>query len=224
MDCHYKFLRMPFGMMNSGATLTRAVKKLLCGMDTVVDYIDDLLIHTETWEAYVKTISELFKLLQEANLTNLKSKVERNLNDYNNDDDDDDDDTDGGDSGDSGVVIIMWIVIAVAVVMIVLPVLMVMQNWYLQDQLQKEEPAQPDVEAKVAIRLRERVDAATAFYQADKTSENQGQVQNYRAEEIHTSDPDEEFRQPLKAKSQKNSIPISKCSEAMGGTGFQNCP
>ncbi|GFO24248.1 Zinc finger protein [Plakobranchus ocellatus] len=69
MDCHYEFLRMPFGMMNSGATLTRAVKKLLCGMDNVVDYTDDLLIHTETWEAHVKTLSELFKRLQEANFT-----------------------------------------------------------------------------------------------------------------------------------------------------------
>ncbi|GFO48854.1 Pol polyprotein [Plakobranchus ocellatus] len=58
------FLRMPFGMMNSGAMLTRAVKKLLCRMDNVVD---DLLIHTETWEAHVKTLSELFKRLQEAN-------------------------------------------------------------------------------------------------------------------------------------------------------------
>ncbi|GFO39480.1 Zinc finger protein [Plakobranchus ocellatus] len=67
MDCHYEFLRMPFGMMNSGATLTRAVKKLLCGMDNVVDYIDELLIHTETWEAHVKTQSELFRRLQEAN-------------------------------------------------------------------------------------------------------------------------------------------------------------
>ncbi|GFN84804.1 Zinc finger protein, partial [Plakobranchus ocellatus] len=69
MDCHYEFLRMPFEMMNSGATLTRAVKKLLCGMDNVVDYIDDLLIHTETWEAHVKTLSGLFKRLQEANFT-----------------------------------------------------------------------------------------------------------------------------------------------------------
>ncbi|GFN92046.1 Zinc finger protein [Plakobranchus ocellatus] len=55
--------------MNSGATLTRAVKKLLCGMDNVVDYIDNLLIHTKTWEAHVKTLSELFKRLQEANFT-----------------------------------------------------------------------------------------------------------------------------------------------------------
>ncbi|GFO29989.1 Zinc finger protein [Plakobranchus ocellatus] len=69
MDCHYEFLRMRFRMMNSGATLTRAVKKLLCEMDNVVDYIDDLLIHTETWEAHVKTLSELFKRLHEANFT-----------------------------------------------------------------------------------------------------------------------------------------------------------
>ncbi|GFO38418.1 Zinc finger protein [Plakobranchus ocellatus] len=69
MDCHYEFLRMPFGMMNSRATLTRAVKKLLCGMNNVVDYIDDLLIHTETWEAHVKTLNELFKRHQEANFT-----------------------------------------------------------------------------------------------------------------------------------------------------------
>ncbi|GFO16098.1 Pol polyprotein [Plakobranchus ocellatus] len=44
-------------------------KKLLCGMDNVVDYIDDLLVHTEIWEAHVKTLSELFKRLQEANFT-----------------------------------------------------------------------------------------------------------------------------------------------------------
>ncbi|GFS00143.1 zinc finger protein [Elysia marginata] len=69
MDCHYEFLRMPFGMMNSGATPTRAVKKLLCGMDNVVDYIDDLLDHTEIWKAHMETLAELFRRLREANFT-----------------------------------------------------------------------------------------------------------------------------------------------------------
>ncbi|GFN96817.1 Zinc finger protein [Plakobranchus ocellatus] len=32
MDCHFEFSRMPFGMMNLGATLTRAVKMLMGGM------------------------------------------------------------------------------------------------------------------------------------------------------------------------------------------------
>ncbi|GFO27800.1 Pol polyprotein, partial [Plakobranchus ocellatus] len=35
----------------------------------MVGYIDDLLIHTEIWEAHVKTLSELFKRFQEANFT-----------------------------------------------------------------------------------------------------------------------------------------------------------
>ena len=39
---HYEFLRMPFGMVNFGTTMTRAVRRLLERMDNVVDYIDDL--------------------------------------------------------------------------------------------------------------------------------------------------------------------------------------
>ncbi|GFO05636.1 reverse transcriptase [Plakobranchus ocellatus] len=39
--------------------------------------------------------------------------------------------------------------------------------------------------------------------ETDKTLENQGQVQNHSAEEIHASDPDEAFLQFLDAKSQK---------------------
>ena len=46
---HYEYLRMPFGIVHSGMTMTRAVRKLLDGMDNVVDYIDDLLVHTRTW-------------------------------------------------------------------------------------------------------------------------------------------------------------------------------
>ncbi|GFN77420.1 Pol polyprotein [Plakobranchus ocellatus] len=46
MHRHCKFLRMPFGVMVSGATLTCSAKMLLRGMDYVVDYLDDLLVHT----------------------------------------------------------------------------------------------------------------------------------------------------------------------------------
>ena len=47
---------MPFGMVNSGMTMTRAVRKLLDCMDSVVDYIDELLVHTRTWEEHVHTL------------------------------------------------------------------------------------------------------------------------------------------------------------------------
>ena len=68
MGPHYEYLRMPFRMVNSGMTVTRAVRQLLDGMENVVDYIDDLLVHTRTWEEHVQTLKELIKRLKAANL------------------------------------------------------------------------------------------------------------------------------------------------------------
>ncbi|GFN98223.1 transposon tf2-12 polyprotein [Plakobranchus ocellatus] len=68
MDRHYKFLRMPFGMMNSGATLTHAVQMLLRGMDHVVDFVGDMLVDT-TREDGVSTLKELIRRLQRGNFT-----------------------------------------------------------------------------------------------------------------------------------------------------------
>ena len=41
----YEFLRMPFEMKNSGATLVRGIRKLLQDMDNVECYIDDLIVY-----------------------------------------------------------------------------------------------------------------------------------------------------------------------------------
>ena len=68
MGQHYEYLRMSFGMVNSGVTMTRAVRKLLDGMDNVGDYIDDLIVHTRTLEEHVQTLKELFKRLKAVNL------------------------------------------------------------------------------------------------------------------------------------------------------------
>ncbi|RUS69253.1 hypothetical protein EGW08_022986 [Elysia chlorotica] len=76
MGQHYEFLRMPFGMVNSGMTMTRAVRRLLEGMDNVVDYIDDLLVHTKTWEEHLQVLEELFKRLKAANLVARPTKCE----------------------------------------------------------------------------------------------------------------------------------------------------
>jgi hypothetical protein len=40
-DGSYEFVRMPFGMMNSGATLVRGIRKLLDDLDEADSYIDD---------------------------------------------------------------------------------------------------------------------------------------------------------------------------------------
>ena len=76
MGQHYEFLRMPFGMVNSGMTMIRAVRRLLEGMDNVVDYIDDLLVHTKTWEEHLQVLEELFKRLKAANLVARPTKCE----------------------------------------------------------------------------------------------------------------------------------------------------
>ncbi|GFO20592.1 transposon ty3-i Gag-Pol polyprotein [Plakobranchus ocellatus] len=60
---------MPFGMINSGAPMTRAVRMLVKGMDYVVDYVDYPLVHTPTWMDHVKTLMEIYRRLQRMNFT-----------------------------------------------------------------------------------------------------------------------------------------------------------
>ena len=60
--------------MNSGATFTRMVRKVLCGLSNVDSYIDDILIYTETWEEHVKVLNEVLDRIQRAGLTIKVSK------------------------------------------------------------------------------------------------------------------------------------------------------
>ena len=73
-DGHYEFLRMPFGMVNSGATLKKGMKKVLQGLKNVEYYWDDILVHTSTWEEHLIALRELFQRLAVANLTIRPSK------------------------------------------------------------------------------------------------------------------------------------------------------
>ena len=73
-DGSYEFLKMPFGMVNSAATLKRGMKNLLKGMKNVEFYWDDILVHTRTWEDHLKTLGELFSRLAQAGMTIRPSK------------------------------------------------------------------------------------------------------------------------------------------------------
>ena len=68
-DGQYKFTRMPFGMVNSGATLVRGLRKILEGMPGVGSYIDDIVIYSDSWEDHIKTLKELFSRLRKARIT-----------------------------------------------------------------------------------------------------------------------------------------------------------
>ena len=60
---------MPFGMINSAATLKRTMKKLIEDLDNVDFYWDDILVHTRTWEEHIKALRELFARLLRAGMT-----------------------------------------------------------------------------------------------------------------------------------------------------------
>ena len=68
-DGSYEFLKMPFGMINSAATLKRAMKKKIEDLDSVDFYWEDFLVHTRTWEEHIKALRELFARLLEAGMT-----------------------------------------------------------------------------------------------------------------------------------------------------------
>ena len=65
-DRPYEFLRMPLSMVNAGATLVKGMRKLLCGLR---GYIDDILIHTVTWEDHLLILEELLFRFAVRNVT-----------------------------------------------------------------------------------------------------------------------------------------------------------
>ena len=68
-DSTYCFMRMPFGMKNSGATLVRGMRKILAGMSNLDSYIDNLIIHTNDWQAHLQVLEELLRCMRKAGLT-----------------------------------------------------------------------------------------------------------------------------------------------------------
>jgi hypothetical protein len=70
----YQFRTMPFGLVNAPATFSRLMRRLLHGMDGVDNFIDDIIIYTDTWEAHLATLRELLSRLRNAGLTARPSK------------------------------------------------------------------------------------------------------------------------------------------------------
>ena len=68
-DGSYEFVKMPFGMMNSGATLVRAIRKLLEDLEEADNYVDDIVIYTETWEQHLVVLDEVLSRLAKAGFT-----------------------------------------------------------------------------------------------------------------------------------------------------------
>ncbi|XP_061180784.1 uncharacterized protein LOC133189428 [Saccostrea echinata] len=70
----YQFRTMPFGLVNAPATFSRLMRKLLQGMVGVDNFIDDIIVYTDTWEEHLMALRELFTRLRKAGLTARPSK------------------------------------------------------------------------------------------------------------------------------------------------------
>lgn len=65
----YQFCKMPFGLVNATATFNRMMRKLLFGMSGIDSYVDDILIHTSTWDDHMLVLCEILRRLRRAQLT-----------------------------------------------------------------------------------------------------------------------------------------------------------
>ena len=70
----FHFKVMPFGLVNAGASYGRMMRRLLDGLSRVNNYVDDVLVHTETWEEHIVALRVLFVRVRGYGLTVKPSK------------------------------------------------------------------------------------------------------------------------------------------------------
>ncbi len=65
----YQFTKMPFGLVGAPACFCRMMRKVLHGMNNIENFVDDILVHTETWQQHGQVLADLFSRLRQAKLT-----------------------------------------------------------------------------------------------------------------------------------------------------------
>ena len=73
-DGHFEFIKMPFGLVNSAATLVRSMRIILQDIENVESYIDDIIIFSRSWEEHVDTLKTVLKRFQSTGITLKPSK------------------------------------------------------------------------------------------------------------------------------------------------------
>jgi len=64
----FEYLRMPFGLRNAAATFQRFIDNVFRGLNTVVTYIDDILVFSPDIEQHQKDLAEVCHRLEESGL------------------------------------------------------------------------------------------------------------------------------------------------------------
>lgn len=55
-DSLYWCLVLPFGMKNAPANFQKLMNKVLAGLDNMITYLDDVVVHSSTWPDHVRHI------------------------------------------------------------------------------------------------------------------------------------------------------------------------
>ena len=75
-DYFLQYTVMAFGMCNAPATFQRLVNNVLQGVPCCNAYLDDLIVHSRTWEEHLATLTKVFARLAQASLTLNLAKCE----------------------------------------------------------------------------------------------------------------------------------------------------
>ncbi|KAK7909313.1 hypothetical protein WMY93_013997 [Mugilogobius chulae] len=75
-DAFLQYTVMPFGVRNAPATFQRLVNRVLRGVPGCEAYLDDIVIHSKTWDEHISQLREVFRRLDNANLTINLAKCE----------------------------------------------------------------------------------------------------------------------------------------------------
>ena len=70
----YRFLVMPFGLVNAPATFSRIMRQLLRDLSNLANYLDDVLRHTVNWSDHPAMLRQFFIRVRKANLALKPSK------------------------------------------------------------------------------------------------------------------------------------------------------
>ena len=75
-DGHYELVRLPFGLKNAPAEFSRIMQQVLGDLKFVEIYIDDITIHSASFEEHLEHLYVVFQRLKEANLKVNPSKCD----------------------------------------------------------------------------------------------------------------------------------------------------
>ena len=71
----FEYLKMPFGLKNSGATFQRLMHKVLDGLSYIFVYLDDILIFSKSMEEHEMHLDTVLRRLHENHLVLRSEKV-----------------------------------------------------------------------------------------------------------------------------------------------------